>query len=110
MAFFITSSVCKPGDTIARWCSEEGDAITLDMLIGDTEYLGKRLSHVLIQEFLLSQFPHVAEVLIDPEATNLRAVHVYQKVGFRTLGEFIPGHSPNPHYMMRLSMHQLLSQ
>lgn len=108
-AFLITSSVSKPGDELTNWCIEEGDAITLDMLIGDTNYLGKGLSSVLIREFLVSQFPHVAEVLIDPEATNLRAVHVYQKVGFAIFGEFIPSHSPNPHYMMRLNMKNLIN-
>jgi RimJ/RimL family protein N-acetyltransferase len=103
-AFFITSQVTKPNDELTRWCSEEGDAITLDMLIGDTAYLGKGLSHILIQEFLTGQFSDVVEVLIDPEATNLRAIHVYQKAGFTVVGKFIPSHSPQPHYMMRLSM------
>ena len=106
-AFFITSTVSKPDDELTCWCSEEGLAITLDMLIGDTLYLGKGLSSVVIREFLLSQFPQAVEVLIDPEATNLRAVHVYQKVGFSILDEFIPSHSPNLHYMMRLSMNKL---
>jgi RimJ/RimL family protein N-acetyltransferase len=103
-AFLITSHFCKPSDELTRWCTEKGDAITLDMLIGDTAYLGKGLSHILIREFLSSQFPHVTEVLIDPEATNTRAIHVYQKAGFEILAEFIPAHSPHPHYMMRLNM------
>jgi RimJ/RimL family protein N-acetyltransferase len=106
-AFLITSSIAKPHDELSHWCTEKGDAITLDMLIGDMTYLGKGLSHVLIQEFLTSQFSDAAEVLIDPEATNLRAIHVYQKVGFNIVDEFIPSHSPNPHYMMRLSMKKL---
>lgn len=107
-AFLITSSVAKPHDELARWCVEDGDAITLDMLIGDTAYLGQGLSHILIQEFLTSQFPNAVEVLIDPEATNSHAIHIYQKVGFTILGEFIPSHSPNLHYMMRLSMRELM--
>lgn len=108
-AFLITSSVDKPEDELAHWCSEEGDAITLDMLIGDNNYLGKGLSHILIQEFLVSQFPQAAEVLIDPEATNSHAIHVYKKVGFTILDEFIPSHSPHPHYMMRLDMKKLMN-
>ena len=80
------------------------------MLIGDLNYLGKGLAHILIREFLLSQFPQVAEVLIDPEASNSRAVHVYQKAGFKILGEFIPSHSPHPHLMMRLSMRELIER
>lgn len=42
-AFFITSSVDKPDDPLSSWCQEEGSAITLDMLIGDLDYLGKGL-------------------------------------------------------------------
>lgn len=59
-AFLITSSVEKPNDELTKWCAKEGQAITLDVLIGDTNYLGKGLSHILIREFLLSQFPQVA--------------------------------------------------
>jgi ribosomal protein S18 acetylase RimI-like enzyme len=106
-AFLITSYVHKSEDEISRWCFEEGAAITLDLLIGDVNYLGKGLSHIVIQEFLLSQFPQAVEVLIDPESSNSHAIHIYKKVGFKVLGEFIPSHSPNPHYMMRLSMKQL---
>ena len=106
-ALLMTSSVCKPNDELTGWCSEEGDAITRDMLIGDTHYLGKGFSHILIQEFLFSQFPQVAEVLIDPDITNSHAIHIYKKAGFTILGEFIPSHSPNPHYMMRLNMKEL---
>lgn len=108
-AFLITSTVAKPNDELNQWCTKDGEAITLDFLIGETDYLGKGLSHIVIQEFLLSQFPHVTEVLIDPEGTNSHAIHVYKKVGFIILGEFIPFHSPHPHYMMRLDMTKLIN-
>lgn len=106
-AFFITSTVCKPEDELTHWCSQEGHAITLDMLIGDANYLGKGIAPALIQEFLCTQFPQATEVLIDPEATNSRAIHVYKKAGFIILGEFIPSYSPHSHYMMRLNMNTL---
>lgn len=106
-AFLITSLVKKPEDELSKWCGAKGTTITLDMLIGEEDYLGKKLAHVVINEFLLSEFPEAEEVLIDPEASNSRAVHVYEKVGFKVLGEFIPSHSPHPHYMMRLNMKQL---
>lgn len=107
-AFLITSRVAKPQDELTKWCHAEGEAITLDFLIGETDYLGKGLSHVVIKEFLLSQFPHVSEVLIDPEVENSHAIHIYKKVGFNIEGEFIPSHSPKPHYMMRLNKKQLI--
>lgn len=83
--------------------SAEGtDAITLDLLIGDPRFLGKGLSVPLIREFLLSQFPQIKEVFIDPEKTNTIAVHVYKIVG-----EFIAPWHPVPHYKMSLNMKDL---
>lgn len=106
-AFLITSRVEKPVDTLSKWCAEKGEAITLDLLIGDTDYIGKGLSGKVIRDFLLTEFPTVDQVLIDPELTNTRAIHVYKKAGFVPLAEFIPTHSPHPHLMMRLEMEKL---
>ena len=64
-AFFITSEVSKPEDPLSHFCEKEGKAITLDMLIGEENYLGKGLSHRLIEEFLLTQFiPKQVEELV----------------------------------------------
>lgn len=109
-AYLITSEVLKDfpeQDDLAQLCQEEGDAITLDLFICDPHYLGKGLSVPMIQEFLLSQFPRVSEVFIDPETSNTRAIHVYKKVGFRIIGEFIAHWHPVPHYRMRLSIKEL---
>jgi len=102
-ALLITSVVEKPDDELTRWCVDAGKTITLDILIGDANYLGKGFAHRLIEQFLATQFANVREVLIDPDATNLRAIHVYQKAGFQIVGEFIPSHSNQPHVMMRLN-------
>jgi RimJ/RimL family protein N-acetyltransferase len=109
-AFLITSHVDKPHDELAKWCNSDGQAMTLDMLIGDPSYLGKGYAVQVIHQFLLSQFSNVNEVLIDPEATNAKAIHVYQKAGFNKLDEFIPSHSPHPHYMMKLNLQELRKQ
>jgi aminoglycoside phosphotransferase (APT) family kinase protein len=90
--------------------SPEGDeAITLDLFICDLNYVGKGLAVPMIQEFLTSQFPTVKKVLIDPEATNARAIHVYKKAGFKIVGEFIATWHPVPHYQMELEMQNLLN-
>lgn len=86
---------------------EGNDATTLDLFICDLNYLGKGIAIPMIQEFLTSQFPNVKKVLIDPEATNTRAIHVYQKVGFKIVGEFIASWHPVPHYQMELYMKDL---
>jgi len=89
--YLLTSEIPKgsPEDEYAPFCKEKGKAITLDLFICDLNYLGKGLSVAMIQEFLLTQFPDVTEVFIDPEASNTRAVHVYEKAGFQIIDEFI---------------------
>jgi len=90
--------------------SPEGDdAITLDVFICDENYLGKGLAASMIKEFLVSHFSSMKRVLIDPEVKNTKAVHVYQKVGFKIVGEFIASWHPVPHHQMELRMVDLLS-
>jgi RimJ/RimL family protein N-acetyltransferase/GNAT superfamily N-acetyltransferase len=86
---------------------EGNDAITLDLFICDVNYLGKGLAAPMIREFLIRQFPNVKRILIDPEATNSRAIHVNQKVGFKIIGEFIASWHPVLHYQMELQMKDL---
>lgn len=85
--------------------SPEGkDGITLDLFICDLNYIGKGLAAPMIREFLRSKFPKIKKVFIDPEATNTKAIHVYEKVGFRIIGEFTASWHPVPHYHMELSV------
>lgn len=86
---------------------EGNDATTLDVFICNRNYLGKGIAVPMIREFLICQFPNVKRVLIDPEATNKRAIHVYQKVGFKITREFIASWHPVPHYQMELYMNDL---
>lgn len=103
--YLLTSNVFKNAtDEYAKYSESAGLAITLDIFIGDTEYLGKGLASVVIKEFLLSRFSDVSEVFIDPEKSNKRAIHVYQKAGFHMVGEFIAPWHPVPHHIMRIDM------
>lgn len=88
---------------------EEPDTTTLDLFICDLNFLGKGLAVPMIRKFLTSQFSNVKKVLIDPEATNKRAIHVYQKAGFKIIGEFIASWHAVPHYQMELYMEDLLN-
>ena len=100
-AYLITSEVDQDKENF-------GPTITLDLFICRLDYLGKGLAVKMIHEFLISQFSNIETVLIDPEISNKRAVHVYQKAGFKTIGEFIAPWHPVPHYKMQLKMAKLL--
>jgi RimJ/RimL family protein N-acetyltransferase len=106
--YLLTSNVFKNvAGSYAKYSELDGLAVTLDIFIGNTEYLGKGLASAVIKEFLLSEFSDVSEVFIDPEKNNIRATHVYQKIGFRVVGEFIAPWHPVPHHIMKLDMRNL---
>lgn len=108
-AYLLTSNVFKDSaESYAKYSELEGPAITLDIFIGDKNYLGKGLADILIKEFLLSNFSDVSEIFIDPEKSNKRAIHVYEKTGFKIVGEFLAPWHPVPHYIMKLNMHELV--
>lgn len=106
--YLLTSNVSKDEpNEYAKYSELKGSAITLDIFILNPDYLGKGLAPLIIKEFLLNQFPRVTEVFIDPEQSNKRAVHVYQKTGFRIVGEFVASWHPVPHYVMKLKLQDI---
>lgn len=105
MAFLMTSLVAGPldqEDPYDKYYVEGKKTITLDLLIGDEAFLGKGLSAPLIHAFLKDQMSDADFVLIDPEESNERAIHVYEKAGFKKQETFIPSYCKKPHIMMRL--------
>lgn len=101
--YLLTSNVDKNSDSVyAKQVKQTGHAITLDIFIGNTDYLGKGIAATTIQTFLSCYFSDVAEIFIDPEKTNTKAIHVYQKVGFSIVDEFLAPWHPVPHYLMHL--------
>ncbi len=91
---------------LAPFLPVTGDAWTLDALIGPSEYVGRGIATQMLESFL-SHIQHqnraLRTVLIDPEANNSRAIHVYEKVGFQLVSEFVPSDGAfqgKPHVLM----------
>lgn len=105
-AYLLTSEVIKDPiakDIYAKWCLEEGEAITLDLFICDPNYLDEEYAVKMIHQFLHHEFPRVTEVFIDAQAANTRAVDIYKKAGFEVFDEFNAAWHPVPYYRMRLN-------
>jgi RimJ/RimL family protein N-acetyltransferase len=88
-----TNAATGTPEHLAPFLSDQGDVWTLDVLIGPADYLGRGVGTQAITSFL--QFlravnPNLVAMLIDPEAENPRAIHVYGKVGFRQVSTFTP--------------------
>ncbi len=85
---------------------EMGEAWTLDVLIGDEDYIGRGLAVPMIRAFMehaKTINPALTKMFIDPEERNNRAKHVYEKAGFETVSIFFPVDGPfsgKPHNLM----------
>lgn len=109
VVYLLTNNIFKTTENeYTKYAETNGPFITLDIFIINKEYVGKGYASQIIKEFLLTQYNHITEVFIDPEQTNSRAIHVYKKVGFKIVGEFIASWHPVPHYIMRLSMKDMV--
>lgn len=93
---FLMTSDIEYGENIphTKYMQKGARATSLDLLIGNKEYLGKGLAHQMILDFLSQHFPKEVDVFIDPGTNNAKAIHVYQKAGFVPLEEFIPEWDP----------------
>lgn len=108
-AYLLTSEVMADENNIyGKWREKEGKTYTLDLLIGEEEFLGKGLSHLMIKKFIHDQFLAATAFLIDPETRNTKAIHVYEKAGFIKAEEFRPGSGQFatglPHVLMKLNL------
>lgn len=103
-AYLMTSEVTAEDELCWRHREPEGRALTLDYLIGDESFLGKGLGAQTLKAFAESQAQNVTTFMLDPNPENERAVHVYEKVGFRKVEEFTPDSGPfsgKPHILMK---------
>jgi RimJ/RimL family protein N-acetyltransferase len=66
-----------------------GKTWTIDFMIGEESFLGRGLSHIALLKFTDDQ-RSVCSFLIDPAASNTKAIHIYEKAGFKKIATFIP--------------------
>jgi RimJ/RimL family protein N-acetyltransferase len=74
--------------------SKTGKTISLDFGMGHKEFLGKGFAAPTLKAFIRfyqSLVDHQADTFfIDPDEYNPRAIHVYQKAGFKIVGKEKP--------------------
>ena len=93
---FILSDILKPEQELTdlhrKNLSPKGNTITLDFGIGNKEFIGKGLAAKTLEAFVNfyhNQIDPLADTFfIDPDEDNPRALHVYEKAGFESVGNF----------------------
>jgi RimJ/RimL family protein N-acetyltransferase len=70
------------------WPDAKPGVFGIDQFIGQPDWVGKGLGAKLIRGFVGRLFsdPSVEEIIVDPHPKNSRAIHVYEKVGFKRRG------------------------
>lgn len=73
-----------------QWKTTKNPTLGLDFFIGDSSYLGRGLSAILLEHFIedVIKVYLPCRLLVDPEVHNLKAQHIYKKIGFQLIGEF----------------------
>ncbi|WP_375331359.1 GNAT family N-acetyltransferase [Candidatus Tisiphia endosymbiont of Oplodontha viridula] len=75
------------------YLSKHGHTYSMDYTIGNIAYFGKGLGAKTLEvfiDFIRSSYDSQADTFfIDPDVTNPRARHVYEKVGFKYIDDFI---------------------
>ena len=73
--------------------SKTGHTYSLDFMIGNKDYFGKGLGSKTLAaftDFIREEVDSNTDTfIIDPEASNPRATHVYMKAGFEHVGDFL---------------------
>lgn len=110
-ALFLTSDM-RDGimaDAIHAAYFADGPTWSVDMLIGPEAYLGKGYAIPTLQSFTeFLRVKGIVRLMIDPEVTNLKAIHVYERAGFKTVATFQPPEGQfavgRDHYLMALDL------
>jgi len=93
--FMLTSEYKSEDDlpeTHRKQLAIEGKTLGVDFCIGNMDFLGKGIASTTLVQFMafISEDiePETRRFFIDPSINNPKAIHVYEKAGFKRVGEF----------------------
>jgi len=58
------------------------ETVGVDFFIGDKNFIGKGFAKIILQDFIKIYCSDASRILVDPEAKNSKAIHVYETCGF----------------------------
>lgn len=91
----MTSEILPSQDILEIWrshLSKSGKTLSIDFMIGNLKYQNQGLAaptlRLFTQFFQKNVDPAVDTFFIDPAESNTKAKHVYEKAGFKNVGDF----------------------
>jgi aminoglycoside 6'-N-acetyltransferase len=89
--WFVPETRVEPWISEAPWLRDlPDDAVGVDLSVADPERLGAGLGTAILRAFVAELRREGRDVVvIDPHATNARAVRAYEKAGFRPIPELL---------------------
>lgn len=107
---YIQTAKIKDWPAFESVMGKDQSAASIDVFIGEVEYMGKGLGNQVIRKFLndiVFKQPNIIKCFIDPDPSNVRAIRSYEKVGFKYLKIVqIPG-EPAKAYLMEIKKEML---
>ncbi|WP_342170112.1 GNAT family N-acetyltransferase [Rickettsia endosymbiont of Seladonia tumulorum] len=93
---FILSDILEKDQNLSdiqkKYLSKSGHTITLDFGIGNKNFLCKGLAGNTLEAFIKFYHKSIEPLsdifFIDPDENNPRAIHVYNKAGFKQVGKY----------------------
>lgn len=79
--------------------------VSVDLFIGDPDFMGKGFGSLMLSEFIsqiVFNMPNVDLCMIGPEPSNKRAIHAYEKAGFKHVQTLRIGDEKEDTYIMEL--------
>ena len=87
-AGFIQSYVIDATHNCVKFTQKNQSAMGVDFFIGNKAYLGQGYAILVLTKFISSYCQNADCILVDPDPSNKKAIHIYQKYGFVKVGEF----------------------
>lgn len=84
---FIQSYTIDATHENARFIPKNQTAMGVDFFIGNKAYLGQGYAILVLTKFISSYCQNADCILVDPDPSNKKAIHIYQKYGFVKVGE-----------------------
>lgn len=109
---YIQTYIVSDWPEFGNYVGYDEHTASIDLFIGEQEFLGKGFGSVMIKTFLKTVVfanPTIRTCIIGPEPQNARAIRAYEKAGFKHVKTVqIPG-DKSPTYVMEINSSNLLA-